>query len=231
LHEEISAALSSRDLVGARAALARAEARSQCGQLGAFEEVQLRLNAGRVCAAEGDYSGAMAHASAAIESASGLSIEPDVARMAVQARLDIADALVGSGDLTSAGEVLLDALAQARATLGEDDPDTASAWNSLGMWHRYRGDVEGAADAYARAHQILEQGDAGDDLASVLHNEASLAHLRRDLAEAEVLIQRAMSLRVDDFARAGDLGVLAAILADDDRFDEASPRTTKPGKR
>jgi tetratricopeptide (TPR) repeat protein len=221
VHEEVSAALARHDLDAARAALERAELLAQSGDSSAFEIAQLRLVAGRVCAAEGDYACAVRQAVSALECVAGLPVTSDVARLTVQARLDLSDAHVGSGDLKSAGEMLIDALAEARTTLGEDDPDTASAWNSLGMWHRYRGEIETAADAYARARQILEDGGPNEDLASVLHNEASLAHLRGDLAEAEVLIRKAMSLRADAFGNAEDLGVLAVIAADGDRFEEA----------
>ena len=141
-------------------------------------------------------------------------------RLAVQARLDLGDALVGLGQYDAAGALLEQAVLSAERDLGLCDADTASAFNSLGMWHRYRGNLAQAAAAYAQAQLILEE-QGGEDLAAVLHNRASLAHLASDLAEAEQLIEHAISVRGPGGDVAGDLGVLAAVLADQGRFEEA----------
>jgi tetratricopeptide (TPR) repeat protein len=142
-------------------------------------------------------------------------------RLVVQALVELGDLYVALGDYATAGEFLAEGLRRARAELGEADLDTASVWNSLGMWHRYRGELEKAAAAYARAHQILEYRGASVELASVLHNSASLAHLAGDLATAEAMIHDAIELRGGAEGTVEDLGVLAVILADEDRFDEA----------
>jgi tetratricopeptide (TPR) repeat protein len=89
------------------------------------------------------------------------------------------------------------------------------------MWHRYRGEIGHALGAYEEARAILESDGEPGDLASVLHNQASLAHLSGDLLTAQTLINQAIALRDDPNDTIDDLGVLAVVLADEDRFDDA----------
>jgi tetratricopeptide (TPR) repeat protein len=183
--------------------------------------VALCLDGGRTAASTGDHARAHSLFARALTDAEDLPAGPERSRLVVQASLELADLQVVLGDYAVAGELLADALTQARAELGEQDLDTASAWNSLGMWHRYRGEMREAATAYERAGQILESSGATSDLAAVLHNRASLAHLSGDLTTAEALINQAIALRSDVSDAVDDLGVLAVILADEDRFDAA----------
>jgi tetratricopeptide (TPR) repeat protein len=121
------------------------------------------------------------------------------------------------------GRPLLEEAVQLAAVyLGGDDPDTAGAWNSLGLWHRYHGDLEAARAAYDHALAAYDQTQDASGRAAVLHNVASLEHLDGRPLEAEATIRQVMALRPpSDAGLTGDVGVLAAILADLGRFEEA----------
>jgi tetratricopeptide (TPR) repeat protein len=188
---------------------------------GSADAVVLRLERGRNAASTGDHAHARDLLTQVLGDAAALPAGPTRSRLVAQACLDLADVHVALGDYAVAGEFLTDALNRARAELGDQDPDTASAWNSLGMWHRYRGAVSDAAQAYEEAGRILESNGSNADLAAVLHNRASLAHLTGDLSTAETLINDAISLRSDVDETIDDLGVLAVVLADQDHFDAA----------
>jgi tetratricopeptide (TPR) repeat protein len=91
------------------------------------------------------------------------------------------------------------------------------------MWHRYHGDFRAARSAYERALAAYGCNQDAPGQAAVLHNVASLEHLEGQPLGAEATIRQAMALRQPgDAELAGDVGVLAAILADLDRFEEAA---------
>jgi tetratricopeptide (TPR) repeat protein len=85
------------------------------------------------------------------------------------------------------------------------------------MHHRYAGRLDEAASAYRRAQQCRDAPDP-----AILHNLASLAHLRGELDNAEQLIRSALKLRgPDQLGRSADTAVLTAILGDAGRFTAA----------
>jgi tetratricopeptide (TPR) repeat protein len=144
-------------------------------------------------------------------------------RLLVQALCDWADFERDRGDLLIGRPLLNEAVDLACAVLGDSDPDTASAWNSLGLWCRYHGDLEAAEAAYSAALTVFTRLGNDEEEATVLHNLASLEHLAGNPSSAEATIRRAMSLRQPGGDEGpGDLGVLAAVLTDLGRYGEAA---------
>jgi tetratricopeptide (TPR) repeat protein len=142
------------------------------------------------------------------------------ARPLVQALCDVADCERERGQFSRGRPLLDEALEVAVGELGPADPDTAAAWNSLGMWYRYYGYLDGARAAYQNALSAYDRDGPGR--AAVLHNLASLQQLDGHPREAEATIGRAMALRQPgDPGLTGDVGVLAAVLADLGRYEEA----------
>jgi hypothetical protein len=141
----------------------------------------------------------------------------------VQALLDAGDGHREAGRYDAARPLLTEAREVCERRLGPADPEYASAYNSLGILERYTGQPAAADLAYARAEAACRQhGDGGTDLASILHNRASLAHLEGRLGDARALITEAMALRAADVgARAEDQVVLAAILSAEGEFEQA----------
>ena len=149
-------------------------------------------------------------------------------RLTVHALLEAGEGLRLAGRYDEAGPLLRRAVDEAIERLGADDDDTGSAWNSLGIWHRYRGDVAEAFAAYDRALTItrLTQGEQTSDVASILHNIASLHQTAGDAAAGEAPARQALAVRDaalgPDAPEVGaDAGVLGVVLADLGRFDEA----------
>ncbi|HMD46075.1 MAG TPA: tetratricopeptide repeat protein [Acidimicrobiales bacterium] len=187
-----------------------------------FDVVNVGLLRARACALTGDTDQAMAIAADTVERAHKLEPGADASRLLVQALLDAGDFRRAAGRLNEAGPPLTEALTLACTELGPADPDTGSAWNSIGMWHRYRGELDEARHAYGQAAQVFGVV-GGDDHAGVLHNLASLEHLAGNLEMAEALIRQALALRDPDGPqRAGDLGVLAVVLAESGQYAEAA---------
>jgi tetratricopeptide (TPR) repeat protein len=159
----------------------------------------------------------------ALSQARQLTDDPDSPRLLVHCLLEVADCHREAAMYAPAGVLLDEALTLARHRLGEDDPDTGSAWNSLGMWLRCRGEGAAATDAYANAQSIYEKAADAAELASVLHNQASIAHLSGHLERAEELMRRALAMRAAATAdTTPDDAVLAAILTDQGRFEQAA---------
>jgi tetratricopeptide (TPR) repeat protein len=131
-----------------------------------------------------------------------------------------------AGDFERSRPLLDEAVERARTALGPLDEESARAYNCLGLWGRYRGDLDLARQAYTSALRILEQGPRPQLRANILHNLASLEHLAGHPELALELIDTTLSLRTEDteadaVGREGDDGVRAAILIDLGRYPEA----------
>jgi tetratricopeptide (TPR) repeat protein len=118
------------------------------------------------------------------------------------------------------------ALAIAEQTAGSQ-PLSAGPLNALGILAKDRGHYEDAQVYYDRALSLLaSSGTAVSDLASVYHNFAGLAHVQGRFAEAEEPAREAIRLRrasdtPDPAGLAADLSVLGAILAGQERLEDA----------
>ena len=187
--------------------LVRARLRSRCGDpVGAARLSEQALVLARLPAPRGDQN--------------------VMCRLLVQALADTADFRHSSGGTDVEG-LLTEALNLSSLVFGERDPDTASVWNSLGMYYRYCGRFDEAERAYASSLAVWADAESGtlavSQIAPVLHNLASLRHLCGDLVSAEQLIRDALSRRgAEGLGRAADLAVLAAVLCDAGRLEEAS---------
>jgi tetratricopeptide (TPR) repeat protein len=187
-----------------------------------FDAANVELLHGRALRLAGDLAGACACAREAVALARGLR-PGERERLLVQALCDGADFERERGRLAPGRPMIEEALGLARAHLGELDPDTASAWNSAGLWQRYRGELGAAHAAYAHALRAYTHLEDRPGQAAVLHNLASLEHLCSDAVAAEVTIRRAIALRAGgDPALTGDIGVLGTVLADLGRYEEAA---------
>jgi tetratricopeptide (TPR) repeat protein len=187
-----------------------------------FDAANVELLRGRALRLAGDRDGACAAALAAVALARGLR-PGERERLLVQGLCDAADVERERGRLAPGAAMIEEALGLALAHLGELDPDTASAWNSAGLWRRYHGELGAAQTAYRRALRVYTHLEDRPGQAGVLHNLASVEHLCGDAAAAEATIRQAMALRgCGDPALVGDVGVLGAVLADLGRCDEAA---------
>jgi tetratricopeptide (TPR) repeat protein len=214
-------ALASSDPDAALAALVEADAALvECPD--EFDRTNVELLRGRAYRLAGDLGAACRSAARAVELARRLP-SGERERPLVQALCDAADFERERGCLVPGRRWLAEAVEVAVVHLGAADPDTAGAWNSLGMWHRYHGDLEAARAAYDRALAAYELSVDALGRATVLHNVASLEHLQGRPLEAEATIRQGMTLRPPgDADLTGDVGVLAAILADLGHFEEAA---------
>lgn len=129
-------------------------------------------------------------------------------------------------------------LARALA-LSERTPDSpllpAGPLNALGILAKDRGLYEDAGIYYNRALELLAGHagmDAAPELAGIYHNLAGLAHVQGQFAQAEEPARQAIQLRraaspPDAAGLAADLSVLGAVLAGQERFDEAAARLSE----
>jgi tetratricopeptide (TPR) repeat protein len=187
-----------------------------------IDATNVELLRGRAYRMAGDLGAACQSAARAADLARSLS-SGERERPLVQALCDNADFERERGQLLIGRPLLEEALEVAIANLGAADADTAGAWNSLGLWHRYYGDLDAARDAYERALTAYEQIHNAAARAAVLHNMASLEHLEGRPQAAEATIRQAMALRQPgDPELTGDVGVLASVLADLGRCEEAA---------
>lgn len=125
-----------------------------------------------------------------------------------------------------------DTLADALA-LSERTPDSpllaAGPLNALGILSKDRGLYEDARIYYNRALGLLAShaGKDAPELAGIYHNLAGLAHVQGQFAQADEPARHAIQLRraaspPDPTGLAADLSVLGAVLAGQERFDEAA---------
>jgi tetratricopeptide (TPR) repeat protein len=220
-HAAAGLALGRDDPVAALAALGVADAELALCPDG-FDAANVELLRGRALRLAGDLAGACTAALAAVALARELR-PGERERLLVQGLCDAADFERERGRLAPGLAMIEEALSLALAHLGELDPDTGSAWNSAGLWRRYRGELRAAQTAYRRALAVYTHLEDRPGQAAVLHNLASVEHLCGDAAAAEATIRQAMTLRGSgDPALAGDVGVLGAALADLGRYDEAA---------
>lgn len=117
--------------------------------------------------------------------------------------------------------------------LSERRPDSpllpAGPLNALGILAKDRGLYEDAGIYYRRALELLAShtGIEAPELAGIYHNLAGLAHVQGQFAQAEEPARQAIRLRraanpPDRAGRAADMSVLGAVLAGQERFDEAA---------
>lgn len=100
----------------------------------------------------------------------------------------------------------------------------ARALNALGILHKDLGDYDAAEESYRQAAALIAP-DA-EDAATLAHNLAGLAHARGRSQDGLTHARQALALRVDVHGIgapevAADRAVLAALLIDLDRLDEA----------
>ena len=114
------------------------------------DDVNVSLIRACLKARTGDPSGAAGLAERAVSAARCLPEDETGRRLLVQALADLADfrRVAGMPDVEN---LLIEALQLSRNGLGENDPDTAPVWNSVGMNYRYRGRFDEAEAAYAAA--------------------------------------------------------------------------------
>ena len=195
-HAAAVAALAEGDPGGALLALDEADAALyQIGDPDPVDVVNVALARVRALRRSGRFTDALAVAGAAPADALGDSAVGR--RLRIHLALERADTLRCSGRYDEAGPLLTDALGRAQQDLGPDDDDTAAVWNSLGVWHRYRGEREAAFVAYDRALAItaVTCGIDTPDYASVLHNIASLHQSTGTPADGEDPARRAVAIR------------------------------------
>jgi tetratricopeptide (TPR) repeat protein len=136
-------------------------------------------------------------------------------RLVVHVLLDAATEARGRGAFGEARSLLEEAVERADIALGAADPDTAEAYNCLGLWARYRGEFDLARASYRTALAVLERLPEPGARATVWHNLASLEQLAGDAGLALELIDVALGLRpADAVERDADKGVKAVILGD-----------------
>jgi tetratricopeptide (TPR) repeat protein len=187
-----------------------------------FDAANRELVRARTYRLAGDRSRTRATLAKALEFARRLPADDGV-RLVVQALCDMGDLDRDDGRLESARSALEEAVGLARERLGPNDPDTASAWNSLGMWYRYHGDLPAAASAYRSARSAHELTKDVCGQATVLHNIASLEQLNGRAVDAEATIRRALAPRpLGDPGAAADLGVLAVVMTELGSYEEAA---------
>lgn len=111
---------------------------------------------------------------------------------------------------------------------GPEAPETAWAFNALGVACKFAGRFDEAAAAYRRAAPVGEShADSDPDLlCTLLHNLGGLAHSLGDDAGAECYARRGLQLREarcppHDPALAADTAALASILEGLERWTEA----------
>ena len=145
-------------------------------------------------------------------------------RALTQALIECSDAACGVGDLYLGRSLAAEAVATAQVSLGAHDPDTISAWISLGECSRYLGNLNAAAAPSARRARDAARHpeDAPSDFVRLDSSVAALERLAGNLTSAEALVRHALRLRHPrDICRARDLTLQAGVLADTGRTAES----------
>ena len=154
----------------------------------------------------------------------------DIARIRVQALINLGNLERVAGNYEMAGQVLDQAVRLARNVLSADDLDTSNALNALGMWCKFTGRFARGREVYQQALIILRQNFGDDDshpaIASLYHNLGGLEHGAGDFAAGEPFARKSVAIRLaalgdqhPDYA--ADVAALAALLADLGKLDEA----------
>jgi tetratricopeptide (TPR) repeat protein len=181
----------------------------------------VRVSRGMVALASGNLSAAQEDLEA------GLSVldaweEEAAIPFRLRARVAYGDLLRQQGAYERAVQILREAQEEAR-NLDPSDPQVAITANALGIALRFVGLYEEALSTYqiALSQQQLHAPDDRSGRATLLHNLAGLAHGRGDVLAAEAHIREALSLRSGGIGETLDRGLLAAILDEAGRSEEA----------
>lgn len=155
-----------------------------------------------------------------------------ISRIALHAISNLGNLEREAGNWDRAGSLLRRSVRLARAWLGPDDLDTSHTLNLLGMWCKFTGRFELGRRCYRNAMRIQRlHCDAGEarrscGIACLYHNMGGLEHSAGNFPLAEryarnsvAIRRRAVGTTHPDYA--ADLGGLAAIIADQNRADEA----------
>jgi tetratricopeptide (TPR) repeat protein len=154
----------------------------------------------------------------------------DVARLEVQAALNLADLEQSEGRYQAAEALYRRALATLDDRLGPDEALEAAILNGLGVLYKRVGRYEQAAVIYQRALRLAEMtfGSMGKHVASICHNLAALEHARGRARIGEPYARRALAIRlkapqaeVDEALVAAELTTLGALLEAQGALDEA----------
>jgi tetratricopeptide (TPR) repeat protein len=161
-------------------------------------------------------------AKADLDEAMGSAVESDEAQAVAEVLLERGGLEQKLGDLASASETLLDAVARFRAA--GDRRGEADALRAYGMTHLFADEAEAAESAFTDALVIFR--DLGDQrgAAWALQNLAWVAYTRGDAERAEQWLDESISV----FTAIGDsgglgwaTGLLAFVRYHQGRFDDA----------
>jgi eukaryotic-like serine/threonine-protein kinase len=141
-------------------------------------------------------------------------------RAGIDARRQLAALHVDQGRYAQAQREFTEAQSWLVSRLGEDHPDVARNYNSLGITAWERGDFNAALPALARAVAIWRKGADKGLLAAGLFNQAMVMHEAGFDEDAWPLLEESRRLRVEQFGArhglVGDtdrlIGVVAAAL-------------------
>ncbi|MBL8760456.1 MAG: serine/threonine protein kinase [Phycisphaerae bacterium] len=170
---------------------------------------------------------------------------PDGHHDRIESLKDLSELRFAQRRLDDAESLAREALARHREQRGEDNHDTAEAWNNLGAVLRAKGDLDAAEHALTRAIEIyramrrprLELSDALNNLAGVWIARGDLARAESFLAESHALRERALDrghvLRAQSLHNLGQLALLLNKLDEAQRLlsqaiDEYGPEDSAP---
>jgi tetratricopeptide (TPR) repeat protein len=150
------------------------------------------------------------------------------AQVRARSRAGLAGLLRLRGCYREAEREYLKGLADAKSTLGEEDPSMVPLLSGLGIVYKYTGQFDPAERVYYRALSLTEgHGRVNlNQLADLYHNLGGLDHARGHFAHGEPLARRAVDLRIQALGEehasvAADRAALAALLDGLGRNDEA----------
>lgn len=155
-----------------------------------------------------------------------------IVRLAVQTLGHLGTVERETGNWRRAGGIFRRALRVARERLGRHDLDTANAWNNLGIWCKFTGRFDAGRRCYRRALAIFRrqlgtrEARRSAEIAGIYHNLGGLEHAAGNFAAGEPFARRSVKIRRRSvgpahFDYASDVGALAALVADQGRYDEA----------
>jgi tetratricopeptide (TPR) repeat protein len=157
-------------------------------------------------------------------------LERDVARVEVQAALNLADLEQSDGRYRAAEALYRRALATLDDRLDPDEALEAAILNGLGVLYKRSGRYDEAALIYRRALRLAEAtfGAMDGHIASICHNLAGLEHARGRARLGEPYARRALVIRLkavraetDDPLIAVEMTTLGALLEAQGALDEA----------
>ena len=134
------------------------------------------------------------------------------------------------GKYDQALPLAVEALKEAQASLGPDDPLLAVALGSLARVYRDQGEYAKAEALDLRAVALVEKvlGPQAPELAPFLINLANVYSAETQLAKAEPLLLRVLrmdekTMKPDSPDLAGDLNNLATVYYQQGKYDKAEP--------